>query len=183
MAKIPGTLAAKADHIIFHFDGNNNDPDDIAAIPVAALLAKAGGVTDKMTFAYGNNLSEKGMSGRYDKMDKGAALARKVGIDAVSYENNPNAVTNKLVKLLNSGQKVLMIEGGPMEAAYRAIDKVNPAFHKNLTLVSHSGWNENRDKINIPGVKEARTWDDLQKDFPKLNMIEIADQNGGYHID
>ncbi|MEO1264633.1 MAG: hypothetical protein AAFV26_02885, partial [Pseudomonadota bacterium] len=37
----PGSLAANADQIVFHFDGNNYDPDDIAAVPIAALLAKA----------------------------------------------------------------------------------------------------------------------------------------------
>ncbi|MEM8598065.1 MAG: Ig-like domain-containing protein, partial [Pseudomonadota bacterium] len=54
----PNGLAAMADRIVFHFDGNNQDADDIAAIAVAALLAKAGGIESKTTFLYGNNLSE-----------------------------------------------------------------------------------------------------------------------------
>ncbi len=54
---------------------------------------------------------------------------------------------------------------------------------QNITLISHSGWNENRDVINRSGVKYARTWSDLKKDFPEVNFIDIDDQNPGFYND
>ncbi|MEL6206413.1 MAG: hypothetical protein AAFR47_14035, partial [Pseudomonadota bacterium] len=52
-----------------------------------------------------------------------------------------------------------------------------------ITQVSHSGWNENRDVINRPGITEARTWDDIADDFPAVEQVEIRDQNNGGNND
>ncbi|WP_420335594.1 Ig-like domain-containing protein [Roseibium sp.] len=178
----PDALINKFDHVFFHFDGNNNDPDDIAAIPVAALLAKAAGIEDKTTLLYGNNLAEANASGRKAKLDDGGDFAKGLGLDAYNYQDDIDGTTALLVEKLNSGQKVLMIEGGPMEAAYRALEQTDPSKHANITLLSHSGWNENRDVINNPSdpdLTEARTWDDIRDDFPGVTQIDIKDQNDG----
>lgn len=179
-------LVAQADQIVFHFDGNNNDPDDIAAVAVAALLAKAAGIEDRTTFFYGNNLSEPNAGGgRLQKMDGSGAFARTLGVTAYDYQDDILGTTDKLVEILESDEKILLLEGGPMEAIYRAMDAVDPALHSNLTLVSHSSWNENRsvttrdtDGVN-DGQIQARTWSDLEKDFPGATYIEIRDQNDG----
>ncbi|MEM9047476.1 MAG: SdrD B-like domain-containing protein [Pseudomonadota bacterium] len=177
----PDGLAGQADHIVFHFDGNNNDRDDISAIPIAALLAKAGGVEDKMTFLYGNNLSERNEDSRMPELDAGGALAEKLGIEALNYQDNIAATTARLVEIISNGDDVLLIEGGPMEAVYRAMEQVDPSFHSNLTLLSHSSWNEDRDVINLPGITQARTWADLKADFPNATYVDIRDQNDGHN--
>ncbi|MEO0978565.1 MAG: Ig-like domain-containing protein [Pseudomonadota bacterium] len=178
----PDALINQFDHVFFHLDGNNNDLDDIAAIPVAALLAKAAGIEDKTTLLYGNNLAEANASGRKAKLDDGGDFAKGLGLDAYNYQDDIDGTTALLVEKLNSGQKVLMIEGGPMEAAYRALEQTDPSKHANITLLSHSGWNENRDVINNPSdpdLTEARTWDDIRNDFPDVTQIDIKDQNDG----
>ena len=174
---------AEYDYIIAQFDGNNNDPDDIAALPIAAMLARGAELQNKTTFFYNNNLSENNNPSRVEKMRKSAAFAEKLGIDTVDYQQNINAATDKLVNIFNSGSKVFSIEGGPMEAVYRALVKTSSKNRAQITLLSHSGWNENRDVINRSGVTEARTWSDLKRDFPEVTFLEIDDQNPGFYND
>ena len=100
-------------------------------------------------------------------MRKSAAFAEKLGIDTYDYQANIQNATNELVKILDSGKKVLAIEGGPMEAIYRALERVSPANHGNIVLLSHSGWNENRNLGNRPGGGKPRTWSDLKAGFPR----------------
>lgn len=171
-------LTNQYDKIVFNFDGNNNDVDDIGAMPMAGLLASSAEIENKITFFYNNNLSETNEDFKVDKMRSSAAMVEKLGIDTVDYQQNIDAATDKLINIFNSGQKVLVIEGGPMEATYRALDETSDNNLKNLTLLSHSSWNETRDVITRPGVTEARTWDDIKENFPEVNTIQIADQNG-----
>ncbi|MGK7949857.1 MAG: cellulose binding domain-containing protein [Xenococcaceae cyanobacterium] len=172
------TLTNQYDKIVFNFDGNNNDVDDIGAMPMAGLLASSAGIENKTTFFYDNNLSETNEDFKVDKMRSSAAMVEKLGIDTVDYQQNIDAATDKLINIFNSGQKVLVIEGGPMEATYRALDETSDNNLSNITLLSHSTWNEERDVITKSGVTEARTWDDIKENFPEINTIHIADQNG-----
>ncbi|MEM8502521.1 MAG: hypothetical protein AAF716_05145 [Cyanobacteria bacterium P01_D01_bin.1] len=173
------SLISEFDEVIFHFDGNNNDPDDIAALPMAAAIAKSANLQDKITFFYGNNLSEPNNSNMEKSMRESGAFAKKLGIDAYSYQDGIQATTDKVVKILNSGKQILAIEGGPMEAIYRALERVSPANRANLTLLSHSSWNENRSVGSRPGGGKPRTWSDIRADFPQVTQIDIKDQNGG----
>ncbi|MEO1175507.1 MAG: hypothetical protein AAFX94_26190, partial [Myxococcota bacterium] len=66
------------ERVVFHFDGNNNDPDDIAAIAVAALLAKAAGIEDKTVFYFGNNLAENNQNSQLAKLRDSAAFAESL---------------------------------------------------------------------------------------------------------
>jgi hypothetical protein len=166
------------DYIVYHFDGNNNDKDDIAALPVAAAIANSAGLEDKSFMFYNNNLSEVNNNAQVENMRKSAAFAEELGITTFDYQENTTAATNELVQIFNSGKNVLSLEGGPMEAVYRALEQTSFANLDNITLVSHSSWNENRNVINKPGVTEARTWTDLKADFPQVEFIDIKDQNG-----
>ncbi|MGK7935651.1 MAG: hypothetical protein AB4206_07585, partial [Xenococcaceae cyanobacterium] len=169
--------------IVFHFDGNNNDPDDIAALPVAAMLVNSANLQADTAFFYGNNLSEKNEDFKVEKMRNSAEFAEKLGVDTFDYQSNIGATTDELVKIFNSGEKVLSIEGGPMEAVYRALEQTSSENRQNITLLSHSWWNENRDVITRDGVDEARTWSDLKQDFPDVTFIDIDDQNPGFYND
>ncbi|MEM8808551.1 MAG: malectin domain-containing carbohydrate-binding protein, partial [Cyanobacteria bacterium P01_G01_bin.38] len=177
-APLPKSFAGQFDHIVSHFDGNNNDDDDIAALPVAAMLTNAAGLQKKSTFFYSNNIGEPNSTYQVGAMRKSAAFAEKLGIKTYDYQDNDNAATTALTQLFNSGKKVLSIEGGPMEAVYRALEKTSAANQKNITLLSHSSWNENRNVASRPGVDDVRTWSDIRKDFPAVELVEIADQNG-----
>lgn len=170
---------SKFDAIIFHFDGNNNDPDDIAGLPIAATLARAAGIEDKTSFFYSNNLSEPTNNYMATKMRESADFAEKLGIDTHSYQDGIQQTTNELVEILNSGKKVLAIEGGPMEAIYRALAQTSPDNRSNITLLSHSEWNEDRSVGSRPGGGKPRTWQDIRNDFSEVEQIEIEDQNQG----
>ncbi|VEP13672.1 hypothetical protein H1P_2100005 [Hyella patelloides LEGE 07179] len=167
----------------FHFDGNNNDPDDISALPVAALLADGANIQEKTTFRFGNNLAEPNEDSKLARMRTSAAYAEKLGIDTVDYQANISSTIDGLVNDFNSGKKVLSIEGGPMEATYRALARTSPENRQNITLLSHSSWNENRDVVTRDGVEEARTWSDLKQDFPEVEYIDIGDQNARFRND
>ena len=172
------------DHIVSHFDGNNNDKDDIAALPVAALLTNAASFEDKSTFFYSNNLGEPNShNDRLEVMRESAAFAEKLGIQTYDYQANTDAATAALVDILDSGQKVLAIEGGPMEAIYRALSQTSVENRQNVTLISHSSWNENRDVASRPGVDDVHTWKDIKNDFPEVETIDISDQNNGHNND
>ena len=179
------SLAGAADRILFHFDGNNNDPDDIAAIPSAALMAAAAGLEDKITFFYGNNLSENNAGGnRLANLEASANFAETLEIETRGYQDDlPASVeetTEYLVDLLETGEKILSLEGGPMEAIYRALERVDPSLHSNITLVSHDrSFNENRSVGSTPFADSPRTWSDISDDFPDVTLIQIDNQNRG----
>lgn len=176
-------LISQFDRVVFHSDGNNNDPDDIAALPVAAMLINGANAQAKTTFFYNNNLSEKNDSSQVEKMRNSAEYVEKLGINTVDYQANIDAATDRLVDIFNSGDEVLSIEGGPMEAVYRALEQTSPENLDNITLLSHSWWNENQDVITKDGVTEARTWGDLKAEFPQVTFLEIPDQNEGFYDD
>lgn len=174
----------KFDYIISHFDGNNNDEDDIAALPIAAALINGAGLEDKTTFFYHNNLAEPNNQKQLPLMKQSAAFAEKLGIDTYDYQTDISGTTDELVQILNSGKKVLAIEGGPMEAIYRGLEKTNPQNLGNITLVSHSKWNEDRDVATRNGVNNVRTWADIEnnKAFDDVELIGsdiVTNQNKG----
>lgn len=179
------SLAGAADRILFHFDGNNNDPDDIAAMASASLMTAAAGIEAKTTFFYGNNLSESNAGGnRLANLEASADFAETLGIDTRGYQDDlPESVeetTEYFVDLLETGEKILSLEGGPMEAIYRALERVDPSLHSNITLVSHDrSFNENRSVGSTPFADNPRTWSDISDDFPDVTLIQIDNQNRG----
>ena len=111
-------------------------------------------------------------------MQAGAAFAEKLGIETVDYQADLSTANNRLVNIFNSGEKVLSLEGGPIETTYLALEQTSTENLKNITLVSHSYWNEHHNVGVSPEGVQPRTWQDIQNDFPEVNLIEIADQNG-----
>lgn len=166
------------DQLVFNFDGNNNDKDDIAAIAIATLLTEAAGLTEKMTFFVGNNIAEFN-DPQITNLHKSADFAASRGIEVVKIQNNINAAQNKLEDIFESGQNVLVFEGGPMEFTHSVLQSTKRSFHDNIDLISHSSWNENRSKVEKQGFGEANTWSDIGDDFPAVDRIDIADQNAG----
>lgn len=175
------------DVCIIHFDGDTQDDDDICAVAVAAILAASAGIADRTHFFIGNNLNEGDTPWQVTEMRNSAAFAEKFGITIHDYMaditgsnfglNDFSNVRAELVSILSSGQKVLSLEAGPMEAIYRALDDTPVQYHQNITLVSHSNWNEQRKVLNAPGAVLARDWDDIKADFPNVTTIDIENQN------
>ncbi|MEM8842519.1 MAG: SdrD B-like domain-containing protein, partial [Pseudomonadota bacterium] len=166
----PAGLVAWADQVIFDYDGNQGDPDDIVAMPIAALMAKAAGITDKTSFFYGNAALYTAHNDLLPKLEQSAEFSRSLGIDAYSYQDDPDAMIARLAAKIETGEKILLIEGGRLDAIYAALNMVDPALHKNVTMLSHSIWNENG---SYP------TWSDMQVELPDVTYVRITDQNNG----
>ncbi|MGF1523105.1 MAG: calcium-binding protein [Leptolyngbyaceae cyanobacterium] len=163
------------DYIVSNFDGNAVDKDDIAALPMAGLLLNSAGLAGKSTIFYNNNLSTPNGEQQTEQMRNSAAFVEaELGIDTYDYQADTEAAIAALADILNSGKKVLILEGGPMEATYRALQQVSPANRSNVTQISHGRFNE---------VTGPLTWEDIQRDFPEVTQIEIADQNGQSNSD
>ena len=177
---VDGTLAGQYDKILLFLDGNNNDYDDIAALPIAALWAKAAGIEDKFSIFYNNNLGEPNRSYQLAAMRKSAAFAEKLGIDTYDYQADIDGTTDRAAQILNSGEKVLTLQGGPMEAIYRALEKTSPQNRSNVTLLTHGidTFNQKRSIIELPGISELRNWKDIISDFPEVPRVRILNQNG-----
>ncbi|MEM1279278.1 MAG: hypothetical protein AAGG53_04470, partial [Cyanobacteria bacterium P01_H01_bin.152] len=166
------SLIGQADYVVSHFDGNNRDPDDISALPVAAALTNAAGFADKSVFFYNNNVGQPNNPSQVSRMRESAAFAEQLGIQTHDYQADLAGTTQELATIFNSGKNVLVLEGGRMEMTYRALEQTDPGNLKNITLLSHSLANEN---YNLGGT---RTWRDLKRDFSDVTFMEISDQNG-----
>lgn len=176
-AALDDAFMSQFDYVISHFDGNNNDRDDIAALPVAAMLINGAGLQDRSTIFYNNNLGESNNTAMVRDMRRSAAFAEDLGIQTYDYQADSSAATDALAEQLNSGKTVLILEGGPMEATYRALAKTRPENRANVTMLSHGRWNEERDRASRSGVQEVHTWADISADFPEVTQIQMADQN------
>lgn len=157
------------DEIVFNFDGNNNDSDDIAAMVVAAMIAKAAGLEERITFFYNNNFFQPNEDWQVSGMAAAAAFAESLGITTVNYDGQVQAATDELTAMLDSGLKVLVLEGGPLTATYDALQAVHPDNYENIQLISHSVWN------NGVGIHPKT---EVEADFPDVDLIQLHDQNG-----
>lgn len=167
------------DHVVLLLDGNNNDTDDIAALPIAALLANGSRQHNKISIFYNNNLGEPNNSSQVNAMRKSAAFAEKLGIQTYDYQADINGTTNELIKILDSGDSVLTLQGGPMEAIYRGLEKTSPKNRSNITLITH-GWgtfNQVRNVASRPGIDDVRTWKDVKNAFSEPTYTHIPNQN------
>lgn len=170
----PSEFITQFDFIVSHFDGNNRDPDDVAALPLAAALTSAAGLTQRSAFFYNNNVGQPNRSDQVQDMRRSAQFAAQLGIPTYDYQTDTAAATDELVNIFNSGQKVLLLEGGRMEMTYRALAQTEPGNLQNITLLSHSKANEEYSQGG------TRTWSDLQRDFPEVTFLNIPDQNRGF---
>ena len=170
-------LSEQFDHIISHFAGNNRDRDDIAALPIAAALMKAAGLQEKSIFFYNNNLGQASVPDFVRGMQASAAFAETLGIQTCDYEAGLDDGIQKLVDLFNSGEKVLMLEGGHMEVTYRALEQTHSSHWSNITLLSHSKFNESY------SAGGTRNWSNLKRGFPGVRFLEIRDQSIRFRSD
>lgn len=177
------TIAATAAHAqmpaqyIWHHDGDVFDRDDIASLAVNALYIDRVGLQGRATIAYNNNLAGGSDVDQIADMRASAGFAATLGIDTLDYEADEAGTTAALAAIIEAGGPVVSFEGGPMEAIYRVLAAVSYPNLQNVTLVSHSSWNENS------SWDGSRTWADLQADFPTVTYVEIADQNAGFFSD
>ncbi len=161
--------------ILLHYDGDTNDKHDIASLPVAALLIDKAELNAVTTIAYNNNILGGSNSSQINAMRNSAAFAASLGINTVDYEAGTTAAVASIAAIFNSGNPVIAIEGGPMEAVYRALSQTDTDKLGNITLISHSDSNEQY------ASNGTHTWADLQAAYPAVSFVDIKDQNAGFN--
>lgn len=172
-----GGLFDQVQRVYIGFDGTNNDWDDVAAIVMTALMVAAKKAQGKVLFSVGNNITEVHQPDQVEAINASVEFARSLGIKVLKWYEDENGTRDQIAQFLSSGQPTVCLEGGPMEAAYRVMEVLDPSYRGKITFVSHSAWNNNRANGN------ARDWSDLQNGFPECAFIKIDDQNTGFRRD
>jgi hypothetical protein len=183
MAQPVAGLAYNCARIAVSSDGNANDRDDVGASAVAlALLAKRGQQTRLVHWDYNNFLGVRDGNREGEMWASteavGATFGYQVGGVFWNDQGDLNGAINHLAAQINQtgpDNRLCIVGAGPMSVIYQALARTNPAVHGNVTLVTHSSWNDQ--------TKEAfgRGWNfyDITGRFPGLQVQRIWDQNGG----
>ncbi len=176
-------------------DGNFHDKDDFGATPLALAMMQAAGLKAKLVHLdYNNNLCANNSAWEATMKEAALGSAQRFGFDASRMFNDQNASelsagTANLAKEINAssaGNLLWIVAGGPMETVYRGIAAAQVDKLKFVRVISHSDWNEKRDK-NHPDYNGSNcglhhNWDDMVDDFQGDGVIFydhvfIGDQN------
>jgi hypothetical protein len=147
----PGPFDGKNFHgrIAYSADGNHNDEDDWAASPVALAIFAEFGVTDKLVhFDYNailNNTDPK-----WEKIHEASVLGavERYGYDRSRFYDDQKDVEGAIesiaraINASSADDPLFFIIAGPMEVAYRGIQKAEPEKRKYVFCISHSRWND-----------------------------------------
>lgn len=184
-------------------DGNEHDHDDWAATPLSLAMLSAAGLQDKLvvyTFSdhiWGSNHDQPSSSSglnAYGHMRESAIKGGEwfgfkktkficaVDNAAVAYKG----LTDEINKS-SAEDPLCIIAAGPMQVVGEAISRSEVAKRKYVTLVSHSGWNDNHaDNPKGPwwDLHSGWTFREIRESFSddaggNLKCIRISDQNGG----
>jgi hypothetical protein len=184
-------------------DGNEHDHDDWAATPLSLALLSAYGLQDKLAiYTYSDHIwgsnqdhptSSSGLTA-YEHMRESALGGQKwFGFDNTKFicaVDNAEVAYNALRDEINKStaeNPLIIIAAGPMQVAGEAISRADVSKRQYVTLISHSGWNDNHsDKPkNVYWDKHSGwTFKEITNKFSsdeggKLTTIKIASQNGG----
>lgn len=178
--------------VILSFDGNVHDDDDIVAMPYAAGLWWAAGLSDKIVqIEYNNhvcdtNSSESdgvgaGIGDDSENMRESAqGIIDHFGYDPTifyDFETQASASAAAMaaqIELSTASNKLWIIAGGPMESVWRGLNMASQG-HDHVTVISHSLWNEGHVHCS-----DDHDWNDLISDFNSQGVFFVGNcSNGG----
>lgn len=188
-------------------DGNEHDHDDWAATPLSLALLSAANLQDKLVIytysdhVWGSNqdhpTSKSGLTA-YAQMRESALGGQKwFGFDTTKFicaVDNAEVAYTELSKVINEStaeDPLIIIAAGPMQVVGEAINRSDVSKRQYVTLISHSGWNDNHS--NKPhkqfwDTHTGWTFKEIKSKFSSsegghLKTIKIASQNGGKDYD
>ena len=184
-------------------DGNEHDHDDWAATPLSLALLSAANLQDKLVlYTYSDHIwgsnqdhptSESGLTA-YQQMRESALGGQKwFGFDKTKFicaVDNAEVAYNSLRKVINASSEenpLIIIAAGPMQVVGEAINRADVSKRQYVTLISHSGWNDNHsDKPHKQywDIHSGWTFKEIKSNFSsdeggRLKTIKITSQNGG----
>ncbi|MEP1489550.1 MAG: hypothetical protein ABJK28_14100 [Algibacter sp.] len=188
-------------------DGNEHDHDDWAATPLSLALLSAANLQDKLViYTYSDHIwgsnqdhptSESGLTA-YEHMRESALVGQKwFGFDNTKFicaVDNAEVAYNNLSKVINEStaeDPLIIIAAGPMQVVGEAISRSDVSKRQYVTLISHSGWNDNHsDKPHKQfwDTHSGWTFKKIKSKFSSregghLKTIKITSQNGGEDYD
>ncbi len=176
-------------------DGNAHDKDDFGATAMSLALLNAAGLNGKVVHLdFNNNLCLNESAWAAEMRISALGGADKFGFDrSVMFDHQTAGMTDlstqNLARAINASSAndpLWIIAGGPMETVYRGIAAAQVDKRKFVTVISHSAWNENRDKFhpdyNGRNCGLNNNWSDMVRDFTPngvkfLDHVFITDQN------
>ncbi len=189
--------------IVISSDGNEHDHDDWAATPLSLALLAARGLQDRLALytysdhVWGSNQDKPmhlGMSA-YEHMRVSAlGGAGQFGFDSTRFVcavDNAEVAYKAMrdqINLSTAENPLIIIAAGPMQVVGEGLNRANVECRQYVTVVSHSGWNNNHS--DKPYMKSD--WDrhsgwrfkEMQSSFAtpeggSVKFIQIRDQNKG----
>ncbi len=165
-------------------DGNQHDPDDIAASAMAMAFVGAAGLPDRLVhFDYSNHLGDSSV--KHEKLMtqsvRGAAERWKIPAEVLFDDQAQlDAAIASIARQINASSEAnrfYLIAAGPMEVVWRGIDASDPAKRPFCTVISHSKWNDSHGDTPLMRHK----WVDVARSGVKT--IHITDQNKNLSTD
>jgi hypothetical protein len=162
-------------------DGNFHDEDDIGASAMTvALLAEKRQQSRLVHWDYSSHLGssdadrEKKMTAATVGTGKKFGYAKGVFHDSQRDLDAAVASLRAAIDKSTDENRLCVLAGGPMGVIYRALDGSDAGARGDVTLISHSGWNEEHDD-------DENRWNlaDIRRDFPDVGYEKIVDQNTG----
>jgi hypothetical protein len=164
-------------------DGNQHDPDDIIALPLALALIDAAGLKDKVVHVeHSNHVCSNNPNLHRRMIESAYGTIVHFGYNQsviFDYISQGTRATENFINEINKStadDKLWVLAAGPMETVYRAIKGANPEKLKYVVLISHSTWNERHGDC---GPDASRKWIDIQNEFSQYGLFFVSSCGGG----
>jgi hypothetical protein len=164
--------------IAYSADGNHNDEDDWAASPVALAIFAAAGVKNRVVHFDYNSILPK-TDPEWEKIHATSVLGSaerfgyRMSIFHDSQKDRAGSIESirRAIDDSTAENPLYFIIAGPMEVAYLAIQKSNPAKRQYVHIISHSRWND--------GFSPRYTFTHTKRSvIPSgIHWVQVADQN------
>jgi hypothetical protein len=162
----------------FSVDGNYHDREEFAATTFACAIVFAAGLHSKVVhYDYNSHLGETNEWMELQMRISALGAAERFRLDKAVFYNDQKelsgAVDNIAAQINKSSQDdpFVFIVAGPMEVAWRGIDKSEQTKRQYVTVISHSEWNDSHSDTS----QLTHTWEDIKNTGVKT--IHIKEQN------
>ncbi|MEM9227610.1 MAG: hypothetical protein AAGA45_06550 [Verrucomicrobiota bacterium] len=177
-------------------DGNEHDHDDWGATALSlAILAAQGLQQDLVLYTYSDHVwgNHKESDVRYgltfyEHMEESAVGGKeRFGFDNaifIAAVDDPEAAYDAMAAAINASSAdnpLFIIAAGPMQVVGEGIARSDKSKLAYVTLISHSGWNNNHaDRPDKGENHSGWVWKEIAEVGKRegLNMVKIHDQNG-----
>lgn len=150
-------------------DGNQHDPDDIVALPMALAMIEAAGLKDKVVhIEHSNHVCQNNPNMNRRMIESGYGAILLFGYhDSIlfDYMSQGKRATENFARVINESSTespLWILAAGPMETVWRALNSADKDKLKHVTVISHSRWNQNHGDC---GDSISHKWINLVEDF------------------